>query len=392
MTESVLRSSVGIERRDRPSGLASIGKSTRRAFHVEIGNSLDRLPSAWAQLERTGFTTPFQTMAWLLPWYRIIGSALGATPVFVTVTDARNGAPLMFLPLCRRREGRLRVIEFADLGVSDYNAPLLAADFEPEERELGGILRRIFQALPSADLVRFNKAPEFVGKNRNPLIRHEMFHQMSFRSWGVELPATRAAFDGDVLGSTFRKELQRKHRRIGGRGKVEFETAGTEAQAREIFAALCEQRAARFAELGRHNILEDETFRSFYENVILTSSRDGFAVLSGLRVDGEIVAAMFALRRNGERHLLMSTLQSGKWKSCSPGNVAIDRAISEMIDGQESYLDFTIGDETYKRDFAATPRALYAGVRAQSLIGTAQAFTTNFKAIIRNRLRSVENA
>ncbi len=278
------------------------------------------------------------------------------------------------------------------MGVSDYNAPLVAKDLCIHESQLSAILRRLYRALPSADLVRFDKMPGHIGEGPNPLAGHEMFRQMSYRAWGVGLPSTRATYDSSVLGLTFRKELQRKRRRIAGRGKVDFYSAGTEAEARRIFEALCDQRAARFAELGRRNILEDETYRSFYETIVLTSCRTGFADLSALEVDGEIVAAMFALRHGAQRYLLMSTLQGGKWKSCSPGNVAIDSAISQMIASGENYLDFTIGDEAYKRDFAATPRALYSGVRAQSIFGTAQAFSSNFRAIVRNRLRPADAA
>ena len=85
-------------------------------------------------------------------------------------------------------------------------------------------------------------------------------------------------------------------------------------------------------------------------------------------------------------------MQAGKWKSCSPGHVAIDSAITDMIERGETYMDFTIGDEAYKRDFAATPRTLYAGVRAQSMVGAAQAFSANFRAIVRNSLRAKEAA
>ena len=391
MSEWAFRAPAATRGRSWRPGLLQ-STQTRRPFRIDVSSSLDRLPQAWIHLARHGASTPFQTLAWLLPWYRTIGAAQGATPLFVSVSDQRTAEPLMFFPLCIRREGWLSVIEFADLGVSDYNAPLVAKDFHPDERELAGVMRRLFRALPPADIVRFSKAPAIIGGRANPLIRHELLRPMSFRSWGVALPITRQEFDEGVLGATFRKELHRKRRRLQGRGKVEYVAASTASEARALFDALCVQRAARFTELGRKNILEDETFHSFYETVLLTSLQDGFASLSGLKVDGEIIATMFALRHNGERHLLMSTMQAGKWKSCSPGNVAIDSAITDMIERGETYMDFTIGDEAYKRDFAATPRTLYAGVRAQSMVGAAQAFSANFRAIVRNSLRAKEAA
>jgi len=72
------------------------------------------------------------------------------------------------VPLIRRRESALRVIEFADAGLTDYNAPALAADAQ-DVIGPDAALRGLRAALPPADLLRLTKMPRRLGARANPL-------------------------------------------------------------------------------------------------------------------------------------------------------------------------------------------------------------------------------
>ncbi|MBN9013007.1 MAG: cellulose biosynthesis protein CelD, partial [Rhizobiales bacterium] len=61
---------------------------------------------------------------WLDAIYQKLVPHLKVDPLIVTVRDAADGRLVMLLPLVRRRHRGLRTIEFADLGVSDYVAPV----------------------------------------------------------------------------------------------------------------------------------------------------------------------------------------------------------------------------------------------------------------------------
>ena len=101
-------------------GNASVGTAPRaEKFDVDVQTDEPLVARRWQELEALG--TVFQTRAWLLPRYRIVAPRLNATPLFVIVSDRETGRPLMFFPLCLRRKWGLRIVEFADLGVCDYN-------------------------------------------------------------------------------------------------------------------------------------------------------------------------------------------------------------------------------------------------------------------------------
>ncbi len=348
--------------------MAILGPRRDVEFDVDASDDLSTVRDDWAALEAVGRYTPFQSRAWLLPWYEIVAPQFGARPLFVRVRDRATGEPIMLLPLARRRDSGLTLVEFADLGVSDYHAPLFAPEM-CELRSRGSALWvKVQEALRPADLFRFEKTPPLVGGLRNPLLDVAR-RRMNFSAWDVALPADRAAFDAGLADQSFLRELARKNRRIAGRGPVRFVEAVTQDERRRAFDALCEQRAARFAELGRDNILQRAPFRAFYEAVAL-SDGDRVARLFTLYVGEDIVGTIFGLGRGARFCMIMSTIGDDRWKSCSPGNVAMDRLISHLIDEGGGILDFTIGDEAYKRSFGAVERELSAGVLSLSWRGS----------------------
>ena len=330
-----------------------------QTFVVEVSSSDSAIAKAWAELEPYG--APFQRRAWVLPWRRVLAPAFAATPLYVTVRDAQDARPLMVLPLYRRRRWGLATLAFADLGVSDYNAPLLAPDFAPSAEAFQGLWRHILRALPPADLLRFDKVPTTVGGRDNPLAGLDGMQRMGFSAWPLALPATREAYDAEVLDRKTRKEQRRKRKNLTERvGALMLVHAATPADGEAIFATLRRQRAARFKRIGRPDLLDDPRFLAFYRAVAF-EPWSGFVDLAALQAGERILATLLSLRCDGGRILLMHAFEP-ELEALSPGIVAIDELITEAIAAGEQLLDFTIGDETYKRQFGVSASPLLQGL------------------------------
>src|ERR1700753_1607572 len=71
-----------------------------------------------------GHRTIFQQGLWLDAWYDAFRDV---SPLIAIVRDAETGGELARLPLIRRVQRGIRILEFADLGLTDYNAPILSA-------------------------------------------------------------------------------------------------------------------------------------------------------------------------------------------------------------------------------------------------------------------------
>jgi CelD/BcsL family acetyltransferase involved in cellulose biosynthesis len=359
-------------------------------FEIRITGDVGEILEDWKGLESQALSTPFQTQAWLLPLYESLAPALNAKPLFALVSEKSRGRPVMLLPLCVRRRHGVRVIEFADLGVSDYNAPLIAPDFELAPQSWTALWRKILRLLSRGSILHFEKMPPRIGERPNPLVAYSpKARKMEVASWGVSLPASFAEYDSHVLHQTFARELARKGRRVGRRGTVDYALAQTAAEKRAVFDILARQRQARCDEMGRPNILAERAYRQFYEAVAVESPI-GLATLGRLRVGSETVGTVLSLNHRGASYVLMSTYQGGDWKSCSLGNVVIQSAVKHSIEQRVGYFDLTIGNEGYKQHFGATPSPLYALMQPLNPLGTMVAQTIYISEHVKKVVKSLQ--
>jgi CelD/BcsL family acetyltransferase involved in cellulose biosynthesis len=340
--------------------------ASARAFTVEVSFDSAEVSSQWAELEKRG--TPFQTRAWLLPWRRIVAPKFGATPIYVTVRDRPTRRAVMFFPLCRRRWRGLATIEFPDLDLSDYNAPLTAPDLDLGAAEMRDLWDQICRALPPADIVRFDKVPSTFRGRDNPIARLEWMRRSELCAWELCLPAKREHYDERTLDRKTRKEHRRKRKHLVERvGAFELCHAATPSDGEAIFDALRNQRGERFRRNGRNDALVDPCFLAFYRAVIF-DEWSPFVDLSALKAGDTILAALFALRHEGAYLLLMHSFEPAL-EAVSPGIVAIDEMITRVIESGDRYFDFTIGNEAYKREFGVRAMPLASGLYPLSLCG-----------------------
>lgn len=339
------------------------------SYDVEISREIDAVLGDWEVLEREGLLTPFQTRAWLVPFYRGLAPSLKATPIFVLVRDRLSRRPLMLLPLCGRRYFGLAVVQFADLGVSDYNAPVIDRSFNPTPEQWRRLWRRIVAAIGKGSVLRLKNMPHLVGGRPNLLLLNDnSASPMELSSWGVKLPLTMEEYRTRVLPRSFAKELAKKNRRVAKRGDIEFVAALTRDDRRVAFDALARQRRARCAELGRHDTMTDEAYRKFYEAAAVETP-DELASLYVMKVGGEVVGVLLALNHQDSFLVIMSTFEGGEWRDYSIGNVMMLEAVANCIGNGVGFFDLTIGNETYKKSFGATPSPLYAAVQPLTPFG-----------------------
>jgi CelD/BcsL family acetyltransferase involved in cellulose biosynthesis len=96
--------------------------SRTAGFRVELLRDWRQAVARW---QDSSPSTPFQHPQWYDAWYRAFADAEGIEPLIAVVTDASTGEPVVLLPLIRRRQNNIATVEFADLDLTDYNAPIL---------------------------------------------------------------------------------------------------------------------------------------------------------------------------------------------------------------------------------------------------------------------------
>ena len=95
-------------------------------------------------------------------------------PLIALISDAATGKDIAVVPMISHIRRGIRIVEFADLGVSDNNAPILALDAALDAAAtdaIGKALIDAVRALPDRfDLLRLKKMPAHVGGKPNPLV------------------------------------------------------------------------------------------------------------------------------------------------------------------------------------------------------------------------------
>src|SRR2546430_943097 len=100
------------------------------AFAVALEPEFDFAGAGYRALQANSRATVFQSPAWLDGLHREVAPAFRAEQVTVTARD-QTGRLMMVLPLVRRRQRGIRIMEFTDFGLCDYNAAVCDLDYEP---------------------------------------------------------------------------------------------------------------------------------------------------------------------------------------------------------------------------------------------------------------------
>jgi CelD/BcsL family acetyltransferase involved in cellulose biosynthesis len=166
------------------------------------------------------------------------------------------------------------------------------------------------------------------------------------------------------LGRTYRKELERSWRVFTRAADASFDRVTEPAEAREVMAKLERQQGERMRSVGNAYVLDDPDFSRFYQTLVTRGVLDGSVVVTALRAEGELVAALVGLR-DRDSYIMVRISQAGaRWANCSPGRLIIERTIAHLhAQGCRSF-DFSIGNYDYKRRFDTVALPLVDHVEA----------------------------
>jgi CelD/BcsL family acetyltransferase involved in cellulose biosynthesis len=339
-------------------GLGANETSRAAGFRVEFVHDWKQAEARWNDVNHS---TPFQDPRWLGAWYEAFAGVDGVEPLIAIVSDVATSEPAALLPLIRRVQNGIRIVEFADLALTDYNAPMLGSAAPREAKAANTLWRDLLAALRrlpgGADLIRLRKMPADLDGRPNPLALLDGAGPCPLNgnlvTAGDDFDAWRYS-----LERTVRKELERSWRVFTREPTAEFQIVTDKDDALRVLSTMEVQQGARMQHLGLNFILNDETCAAFYRHLVGENLGSGYAVLSALTVGEEVVAALLGIR-SGSRYVMVRISNAGeKWSNCSPGRLIIERTMAALHKDGVRQFDFSIGNYAYKRRFGVVPLAL----------------------------------
>lgn len=376
---ALIGSAIGTQRRDEPECV-----SVRANYHAELTSDFDVLAAVWPLLEATGDGTVFQSWQAFRTWTRHVAPTCTGTWFVAIVSDVWRGVPVFILPLLKRKVGNMTVIEAADLGISDFNGPVLDRNFTPSHAEMTQIWAELRKQMTGADLIRLSKLPASIGTHPNPLLLLSGVHPMSLANYKARLKSAGHPWTRADLRDAVRTGLEARHRKLGKRGLMRFHTAVTAPDIDRYFAAMIEQRSVRCRSLGRENILDCPGITDFYRDLITPDDPLSLGCIQALLLDDEIIATGYSLVYAGTFHMILPTFKSERWRNYSPGLQLFAASMEWAAERELSDYDFTIGNERFKTDLGAVHYPLYELLTALSPKGQTAVYDDKVRRFIRN--------
>jgi CelD/BcsL family acetyltransferase involved in cellulose biosynthesis len=330
--------------------------------------------------------TPFQTARWLDAWYAAFRTDAAVAPLAVAV-HSPMGHSALFLPLVLTRAKGRRTIAFADLDLTDYNAPILGPAAPVDQAGATALWRAVGRCLPPADLLQLRKMPVEIAGRANPLALLPGVTPSSVFGNLVEVGDDYRQWQHDALKGDVRAELRRAARRFEQHPGATFLRARDPATARRVYEALRVMQRGRAAEAGFAYRLDEPACDAVYRRALEQGLADGTVVLTALLVGAEPVAASFAIADGRSFTGLRIADAGGTWRKDMVARLLIDRTMEHLHGEGYRLFDFVLGDHSYKRRFGARQRHLVELTQALSLQGMPHLGLERARGFVRARPR-----
>ncbi|TGN90632.1 GNAT family N-acetyltransferase [Bradyrhizobium yuanmingense] len=341
-------------------------------FEIAIAPSFDFLSPEYAELFDRSAATAFQHPVWLHSLYTRLAPETGATALVVIVRDRDTGTLAMVLPLLRIRRGPIRTIEFADLRVSDYLAPVCSPDVFSRLLDDAAACAQIRRLVRPFDLLRMAKLPD----GRLPiedLLATSRRVSMNTNAYATVLVAPYEQWRASAMDRSYQKELAKKYRQLQKKGALSFSCCSDSAAVLETMEVMRKFRGPRFHAQGDGDLLQRPEYYGFYSDVALRGL-GSFVRLYAMKMDGEVIAAVLGLCHRGSFLIIMSAFDIAGYRSQSIGALTFEQVARDCIERGDQMLDFTIGDEPYKKSFGAQPSPMWEVSQVGSAAGAIALF------------------
>jgi CelD/BcsL family acetyltransferase involved in cellulose biosynthesis len=191
---------------------------------------------------------------------------------------------------------------------------------------------------------------------------------METNAYSVILQAPFEQWRTGALERSYQKELAKKWRQLQRKGALRFSYCEDRPAIISALEAMKGYRGPRFQSQGDGDLLQRPEYFDFYSDVAVRGAGT-FVRLYTLEMDGRVIAAVLGLYHKGTFLIIMSAFDVDGYKSQSLGSLMFEQVARDCIERGDQVLDFTIGDEPYKKLFGAQPSPMWTVTQTGSAAG-----------------------
>jgi len=332
-------------------------KTSLGTVSLRITDDVGSLQGLWQSMQAAAPCAASQTFDWARAWATHALQGSDVRPVIV-VGYATDGAPLFLWPFEMGAQSGLRVLKWLSQDHANYSMGL----FVPEATcgfTRGDLLRLLkevgrrtgaaaallegqpltWENVPNA----FALLPQSQAPNRGYAVKLGDF---------AELYQTR-------FSKRSRNTLDRKERRLGDTGTLDYGCAETSDQKVAVLDAFFAQKERQLAAMGVSNVFDDKA-QAFYRHLAMLDEDNPSRLRLGyVALDGAVLATFNGFLWQNRLELALSSLAPGETQRFSPGALLLRHQIKAACDAGLAYYDLGVGKARHKDEWCAVEHELF---------------------------------
>lgn len=341
---------------------------------VSVQSEFDFSSDEYTKLYDNSDASVFQHPIWLSEFYTSLALEREAQALVVTGRNVSDNSLVFVLPLIERNLNFVRLIETADLGVSDYASPVVDQDFLTKFGRSEMFAPLVADAIGCYDVLRLKPIREDMRDIWQIFFNHQ-FEALDFSTHATHMQAPYDEWRSEVFGKSHIKYIDRRMRKLGREGDIRFALVSNEVEIDDALSFLAKQRKGRF----EGDPIQNDYVEAFYKSVARRGLKTGYSRTYSLEVDGSRVGVVFGVADEKRYHYLLIGCDYEKFGKFSPGFLMYDEIMRDWVNSGGDVFDFTIGDEPFKAKFATEATQMYQILEAGSLIGRLAKFALEIK-------------
>jgi CelD/BcsL family acetyltransferase involved in cellulose biosynthesis len=339
-------------------------------INLEIYNEFSsELKDKWLAIEKGFLKNPFNSFYWIIHWYKSVGiKSLKLNPQIVLIYNDNKLSYI--LPLCIIRRNGVSILEWIGDIHSDYSSPLIISNFIDNHTTFNKVWTKILLKLGKFDLINLKRQPLQIDINiTNPFVIYlnNKVHDISFQ---LNINNSWEEFSKEKRKKKILLDSNRQRRRIEKKGIINFITPDSRIKKSEIITKMIEFKRYRYKLMKVRDLLSSKHNRDFYLG--LDDALDGGILklhVSALLINDIIVAAHLGTILNDKFYYLMPSNDFNEWQKYSVGRLLLEELLKISFNEKFNVFDFSIGDESYKKNWCNQKTELYQHLMPMNLKG-----------------------
>lgn len=355
-------------------------------FKIKILKNFESpLEKTWVSFEKESANFCFQNFYWLKNWYLNLENRANIEIFNILVYNKEELVTI--LPLNIETKKGIKFLKWQGGNRADYMCGLFSKNFIFKKIDFFYLWKLIKKDISSFDIIYFERQPKYIENFINPFVSYFKVFKDSFASSTV-LEESFELFQKKNLKKKFIDDTKRRINNLNKNGKIKFNIYDNQDVniQKEITQEILNQKILRVKDLKLKNIL-DQKSQNFYINFNDSEFKNGKLHISSLELNDELIAAHWGVVYKKIFYHLMPSIPKSEYMKYSPGRILLQYLIKWSIDNNIEKLDFTIGDEQYKKDWSNRNEFLFSYLESNTTLHLLNYFLLYIKIVLRNFLK-----